>query len=460
MDQSGTTPERSAIDAPELSLEIVLDSVTRSYPEIEVAISEIQAADGKRLSSWGQFDSTFAAFSTSQPLGFYQTWRNGAGITQPLWSGGEVFGSYRIGRGNFEPWYGERATDEGGEFKAGFSMPLLKDRDIDPRRAGVRSADAGRDEVEADVESRLLQFQRIATQAYWDWAVSGQAVEIQQRLLELAQQRASQIDERVQKGDLATIAQIDNERFIAKRRNDLIKARRALEKAAIKMSMFYRDDGGTPVIAGASQLPKNMPDVLPISESQLENDTATALATRPELQALVAARRQTLVDLQYADNLMLPKLDLKGFVAKDIGAIASSTGDKRPLEMELGVLAEVPIQRREALGKTRTAQAKLTQINAKTQWVADKIRIDIQDASSAVNAAFDQIEQSQRNVDLARRSLQLGRKSFDAGDIDLIELNIYENAVADAELQLLDARFQYFFFRTIYQTATAATAFE
>ena len=207
----------------ELSLQQVLDSVTQCYPEIEVAIGEIEAAEGKIISSWGQFDTAFAAFSISQPLGFYQNYRSGTGISQPLWNGGEVYGTYRIGRGNFEPWYGERATDEGGEFKTGFSLPLLKDRAIDVRRAGVQSAEAGRDQVQADVESRLLQFQRFATQAYWDWVASGRAVVIQQRLLKLAQQRVSQINERVKKGDLAPIAQIDNERFIAKRLNDLIK---------------------------------------------------------------------------------------------------------------------------------------------------------------------------------------------------------------------------------------------
>ena len=92
--------------------------------------------------------------------------------------------------------------------------------------------------------------------------------------------------------------------------------------------------------------------------------------------------------------------------------------------------------------------------------MTDKIRAEIQDAASAVNAAFDQIQQSQKNADLARQSLQLGRQLFDAGDIDLIELNIYENSVADAELELFEAYFKYFFFHAIYETARAGVAFD
>jgi outer membrane protein TolC len=452
-------PAASSLAVGVLSLGQVLGSVQVCYPEIEVAIGEIEAAEGKILSSWGQFDSAFEAFSLSQPLGFYKNYRNGVGVGQPLWGGGEVYGTYRIGRGNFEPWYGERVTDKGGEFKAGFSLPLLKDRAIDARRAGVQSAEAGRDEVRSDVESRLLQFQRFATQAYWDWVAAGQAVAIQQRLLELAQQRVQQINERVEKGDLAKIAQIDNERFIAKRMNDLIKTRRTLEKAAIKLSLFLRDETCTPVIAGSDRLPDGVPEAQRVSVEQLQADAATAIAIRPELQALSAARRQACIDLQYANNLTLPKLDVKGYAAKDVGELASSLGDKRPFQLELGAVAEVPIQRREGLGKIRTAEAKLVQIDAKSRFVTDKIRAEIQDAASAVNAAFDQIQQSEKNVALARQSLQLGRQLFNAGDIDLIELNIYENSVADAELELLEANLKYLFYLAIYETATSGQAF-
>ena len=109
-------------------------------------------------------------------------------------------------------------------------MPFLKDRNIDERRAKLLSSGAQLDQVTANVESRLLQFQRFATQAYWDWVASGQAVQIQRQLLQFAETRVAQIKTRVEKGDLATIAQIDNDRLIAKRKNDLIKARRLLEK--------------------------------------------------------------------------------------------------------------------------------------------------------------------------------------------------------------------------------------
>ncbi len=47
---------------------------------------------------------------------------------------------YRIGDGDFAPWYGERETNEGGEFAVGAALPFWKDRVIDKRRAEIFKA--------------------------------------------------------------------------------------------------------------------------------------------------------------------------------------------------------------------------------------------------------------------------------------------------------------------------------
>ncbi len=451
--------EEATTNPDALTLASVLRSVVQCYPEIDVAIGQLESANGKVLATWGAFDSVFTAHSISHALGFYQTYRNGVGVARPLYGGGEVYGTYRIGDGNFEPWYGERETNEAGEFKAGFSLPLLKDRNIDLRRSAVRSSELQRTQLEANVETRMLDYERFATQAYWDWVASGQAVSIQQRLLKLAQQRVEQISIRMKAGDLAAIAQIDNDRFIAKRKNSLIKAQRGLEKAAIKLSLFYRDSNCNPVVVSAGQLPITFPNADEISRNQVQSDIQAAIATRPELAELNAARAEAEVKLQYAHNLQLPKIDLKGFAGQDIGGATSSLGDKTPFELQVGVYAEVPLQRREGTGKAIAAQGKIAQIDAKRQFVTDKLRASILDAASAVNNSAKQIAQSRQAVRLTEESLRLGRLAFEEGDIDLLALNIYESSVADARLQLLEAQFKYFSGVAKYQTTVRSQAF-
>ena len=441
-----------------LQLNSVIQAVFNHYPEIDITLGEIEVARGKYLSAQGSFDQVVDSHGISQPLGFYETNRFGVGFNQPLFNGGELYSTYRIGRGNFEPWFGERETNEAGEFKAGFSIPLLKDSQIDKRRAKLFGADFMIDRTESDVDSRILLIRRFATQVYWEWVASGAAVRVQQRLLELAQNRVDKINIRVEKGDLADLAKIDNDRFIAKRKNDLIKARRMLEKSAIKLSIFWRNQNGNPIVANGSQVPDSFPKAFRIEEDRLNQDIAKALAVRPEFNVLNAEREKTLVDLGYANNLTLPKLDLKGFAGQDIGGLTSSKGDKQPLELQIGVLASVPLQRREGLGKIQQAQGKLAQIDGKIQLTGDKIKIEVQDAASAVNAAFDSIIQSRENVKLALESLRLGNLQFDKGNIDLISLNIYETSVAAAQLQLLEAQLKFFIYQAIYENAIRANA--
>ena len=60
--------------------------------------------------------------------GSIRPYRQSIGVIQPIYHGGEAFAGYRIGRGDFEPWYQERQTNDGGEFKAGLAVPLARNR--------------------------------------------------------------------------------------------------------------------------------------------------------------------------------------------------------------------------------------------------------------------------------------------------------------------------------------------
>lgn len=168
------------------------------------------------------------------------------------------------------------------------------------------------------------------------------------------------------------------------------------------------------------------------------------MAARPELRELDLQREQTRVELAQSRNMLLPKLEARLEGSKDVGAPASAKRDKTPFELEAGLFGEMPLQRRKAQGKIRAAQGKLAQLTAKRTYVADKIVTEVQDAYSALAAAAQRAEQAQQNLELARQSLQLGRTAFEAGDIDVLMLNLYEQAVADAQFSLIEAKADYF----------------
>lgn len=438
-----------------LALSDVIQAVYESYPLLEVARREQEVAAGKELVAWGEFDTGLKAYSLADPMGFYQRYRNVVRLDQPLPGGGEAFAGYKLGRGNFHPYAYEQETNRGGEFSAGIGVPLLKDRLIDKRRSGLAQAALARQAVEPAVQTQLLDFVREASQAYWYWVATGQALQAQQQLLTLARNRVQQIEQRVESGDLERIARIDNQRLIASREAKVIDAQRKLQAASIKLSLFLREPDGQPLLPDASLLPDRFPESVPPETDQTQRDIQAALAARPELAELDLLAQQASVELAQAENMLLPKLNAILEASQDVGESAFPNRSKSPFTFEAGVLGEVPLQRREARGKLAAAQGKLAQLRAKREFVANKIAAQVQDAVSALEAASGKIEQTAKNLDLSRQSLALGREAFNAGDIDLIVLNIYEQAVADAQLSWLEAQAEYFAAQADYQAALA-----
>ena len=427
-----------------IQLADVLQSVAQHYPLLESVMAERQIARGKEVSAWGEFDLGMKAYSVAAPLGYYETYRSAITFDQPIFDGGYVYSGYKMGRGNFEPWYKERETNEGGEFAAGLGVPLWQNRTIDKRRSAVWQASLARQAVEPAVQAQWLDFSRGAAQAYWSWVAAGRALAAQEFLLSLARERADQVEARVQSGDLEPIARIDNQRLIAGRETKRVESQRKFQEASIKLSLFYRDAAGRPVRPGTERLPAEFP-ALPVPDpDQLLADQNAALAARPELRELDLVMRQVRVELEQARNQLQPKLDATLGAAQDVGGKANYYGDKSPFQLEAGLVGEVPLQRREARGKIQAATGKLAQLQAKREFVVDKTTAAVQDAYSALLASAERSQLARRNVELARQSLELGRMSFAAGDVDLIVLNIYEQAVTDAELIEIAARADFF----------------
>jgi len=440
--------------APEpLGVPDVLLAVQASYPLLSAAYLERDVASGNNIAAWGEFDVNLKGYSLSRPEGFYQTYRQAVSVEKPLYSGGYLYGGYRLGEGTFAPWYGERETNGGGEFAAGVGIPLLKDRSIDKRRAELFKAQLERQRVEPEIQAQLIEFSRVATNIYWDWVAAGRARQTQADLLELSRLRVQNIQQRIELGDLKQITRINNEQLIASRETKLIDSERKLQAAAIKLSLFFRDPAGQPLLPDDSILPTRfVPQVLP-SDEEFATAVDAAIAASPLLAEIDWVIRQTRIDLQQAENSLLPKLDAQLYASKDIGEPTSSKGDKTPFELEVGLFGEVPLQRREAYGKVTATQAKIRQLTVKRQFVAEKTTAAVQDAISAILNAHERIRRAEQNVSLADEALTLARIQFEEGDIELVELNIYEQATADAQLIEIAAKADFFKAIADYQAA-------
>ncbi len=443
-------------DSPEdpVTLYDVVSSVHGSFPLLEVAYLENQVAGGNQIAAWGSFDKTLYANSLNQPLGFYQTYRQRLGFVQPLYGGGEYFAGYRVGRGEFEPWYKERQTDQGGEFHVGVRVPLGRNRDIDARRAQLWRANYEVQRVQPEIRVQLIRFVRDATVAYWTWVATARQYEVIEDVLELALRRNAQIKRQVEEGDIDPPNLDDNLRAIADRRAELVDRDRQLQQAAIALSLFLRDAQGRPALPTAGRI-ADFPSLERLADPDLEADIQAALSSRPELAALDAVVNQVNVDLAEARNDLLPNVDAQVYGSQDVGVPATPLRDKSRFELEAGLAFEMPVQRRRAIGKMQAARGKLMQLSAERRFIQDTIVADVQQAYAAVVAAAEQLVQARENKRLAEYLAEVERRSFQLGQSDLLAVFLREQIAVEAADQEIAALRAYFIARADYAAALA-----
>ncbi len=442
VDDAQPTADPQPIAAETLQLSDVLNSVTNTFPLVRAAALQFDVAQGQLQSAEGAFDLKLKAASENGPVGFYETYRQSAGAVQPLMFGGEVFGGYRIGRGEFQPWYQERQTNDGGEFKAGLSVPLARNVGIDDRRAGLRKAAIDYSAADPQYRTAVIETVQFASNAYWDWVAAGARETIAAQVLQLATTRNDGLKEEVRTGAKPPPVLQDNRRSILSREAKLIDAQRKLQQTAAKLSIYLRTSTGEPLTPASSQLPEFPSIEEPLDEIR-SRLTQVALQTRPELRELDLSIERVDVEIAESENDLQPNVDAILVGAQDVGAPTSSKRDKSPFELEAAVLVDVPLQRRKARGKLASLEAKRSQIAHKQRLTTDKIRTEIDIAFAALTAAYERVQRTAEAQQLAEFMAGVEREKLAAGESNLLSVALREEQAAEAAGTEVDANLEY-----------------
>ncbi len=436
-----------------LLLEDVLQSAEASYPVLLAAIQERAMAEGKALSAEGAFDTKLGIGSDMNQFGFYKNRINGAKIEQPLadW-GGEVFGGYKRGLGNFGPWEQDLLTLSRGEWSGGVRLPLLRNRETDQRRTDLLLARLSIELASASIEKQRLKLLEAASKFYWEWVSAGQKLGVAEALLMIAEDRIRQVEEQVEEGAIAAIEIADNQRAVLERRAAVVSAERALQNATFELSLFYRDDRGQPLMVDRARVPE-FPQPLSVSPPQIESDLDRALELRPEIAGTLVELQQNNASLALAKNQLLPEVDFTAQYGRDSG-VGSIT--KRGSELIAGVTLRSPFQRRKAKGMVALQEAKLTQLDQKLRFARNRIEVEVRDAASALEAALQRLELSRAELEVAQRLAQAERERFELGDSTLFIVNLRELSAAGARLKVLTALAESHKALAVYRAATVS----
>ena len=436
-----------------LTIEQVLGAVERAFPLLDAARQEQEAAAGDATSARGAFDLRLQATGEVLRGDVYDNERATVTVSQPLtFAGANLFGGYRIGQGTFAAYDGKAQTLDEGEWKAGISLPLLRNRAIDGRRGALERTDLGLQIAEQRVAASRLRFLGEAALRYWDWAAAGRQQAVAAQLLQMAEARDRDLADAIALGSIAPIERVDNRRAILQRQSGLIAARRNTERQAIAVSLYLRHPDGSLRRPTESELPEGLegaPD--PLTDAQIEADIQQALVRRPDVRALEASRRQQEVTLELARNELLPSFDLFTEVSQDAGDGGRSL---RGTEVDVGATFQLPVQRRGARGLQRSALANLARLDAELRFARDRVRTEVQDAASGLSAALNALEVIRSEVQVARDLEQAERDKFALGDSTQFLVNLRELATADAALREISATAEAHKARVAYDVAT------
>ena len=449
------SPLTAANSEKTLSLDEVLNTSLDHTPQILEAIEKQRGKIGKQFAADGAFDSTFNQSSLFLLSGFYNGTYIDSSVTKPLRSSGAtVYGGYRSGTGTFPIYEDEFITLNRGELNVGILFPLLRNRNFDEKRYNLRNSELDVQLAETDILLTQIQVQHNAMIAYWRWLAAGARLSVYQHLLEISEERDSAFSTLVSEGNLAEIALIENTQNVLKRRSFVARAQGELDVAALTLSLYYRDNIGTPQTPKPSQLPAEFPAVDLNIIRNVDKDINRALVRQAELNRIDIVMEQAKLQLRLGENLLKPKVDAGVKFARDLGdGRESSVGNDIIIELEISV----PIGARKARGEIESSKAKFNELLFERQRVEEQLKANIKQLSHLLTASAELTNLAKQEVSQAV-ILEGAEKIREAeGASTFFVLNLREENTADARVRKIIAQLEYFEEVTNYYAATANT---
>jgi cobalt-zinc-cadmium efflux system outer membrane protein len=434
--------QSSFSDSNTLTLDKVVKSVLNNHPNLLAAKTQLDAAKASQKIADGGFDPVIKFNSYDFIEGNYQN--SGyldATIEQPTTLYGTRFiAGYRRSKDGLPPYYDQEITQNDGEVRAGIEVPILRDGSIDRRRANLSIAAIEQELSSATVSQRKIELIRAAKNAYFDWLAAGSRVRVIKNLLEVTEERQHQLQERQLKGDLAKFDVTDNQRSVLQRRSQLVSAERALAQAKFELSVFLRDEAGQPITVSDDKLPPSFPALSYALPSSYQMKLEYALSNRPDLMRINQLLKQNSVELELADNQILPKLDAQILASQDLGASVPKYDET---EIRTGIKFELPLFNRSATGKSDSLKAKQAELEFLSKFLTDRISADLKDVFAGIKLASERIKISEQEYKNAKEVEEGERERFFHGDSNLIFVNLREQTTADAAIRVIDANLEY-----------------
>jgi outer membrane protein TolC len=312
------------------SLNEAIRRALENNPNIEVARGDVRINEGTLVSLEGAFDPVFnlnPQYTTSvTPT---QSSVGGGGSTGTVSQNAVQFNSsvtkqFSTGGGNYQVFFNNlrQSTSStvsrlnpfySASFGVTFTQPLLRNRSIDTFRHAIRVQRKRLEQSDADFRLTTTQIIDQVQHAYWELQFALHAQQVALDSLNLAREQFRVTEQGVAAGMTAPLNRAEVDTQIATQETGLQNAARNVTLAEDTFKQLVLRDPSAPEW-NASIVPTDQPS-FDLTPANLEAALADARANRPELRRLALQQEINKVDLQFARNQMLPRVDLVSTVS-------------------------------------------------------------------------------------------------------------------------------------------------
>jgi outer membrane protein TolC len=331
-------------------------------------------------------------------------------------------------------------TNSFGELKAGVSLSLLRDREIDARRVKRLNSAIDIRAADLDLLATRLVVQEAAMRAFYSWQATGRQMDIYRTLLALAKDRDQALSRRVAQGDAPEILMVENRQILIRREILLAEAEQRFRDAGTMLSLYLRDDARQPVRVGAERLGAALPEPQIYHADTLLAEALQGLEARPELRLIDARLQAGMNDLKLAQNILKPRLDVDFEVSRDFG---DGSITREGTDVILGLKLVIPLQTRLGEGQRARARAEIARMRHERQMQQDRLEVELRMIATALSTSSRLVELAEGELAQARLMVTAEQTRFENGESDFFLLNIREERVADAKVRAIDARLRY-----------------
>ena len=332
----------------------------------------------------------------------------------------------------------------------GFSVaqPLLRDFGWGLTTIFVRIAENREGISLFAYQARLAQLVQGITEAYWGVVFARENLKVQQKGVELANALLKGTEARVRAGVLPPVAVTEGQAEKARREELVIIAENDLEITRTNLRLTLNLNPKSTFLPRSIE-PAETPSVEPFQIARVQS-VESALTRRPEILSAGLNVQNQALQVRYAENQLLPRLDLRAGagltgLAGDLkpgannpfpgnyGTAIDRLGNGDFYNYSVGVVLQFPLDNAQARSKFSQARIELDQAKARQRNLVSQVTLEVEKALGNVAANFKRAQTTRLAREFAEENLRGQEKRFQVGLVTQKDVIDFQSRFLEAQ---------------------------